>query len=63
MIPDWGWLFLAYGAGSVVTGFMVWKKNSIDSINLTIDSLIEQGYLRSRKTENGEIEILKYNEE
>ena len=63
MIPDWGWLFLAYCGGSVVTGFMVWKKNSIDSINLTIDSLIEKGYLRSRKTENGEIEILKYNEE
>jgi hypothetical protein len=63
MMPDWTWLLLAYIAGSVATGFMVWKSNSIDAINLTIDKLIEGGYLRVRKDANGEIEILKINEE
>ena len=63
MMPDWTWLLLAYIAGSAVTGFMVWKSNSIDAINLTIDKLIEDGYLRVRKDANGEIEILKINQE
>ena len=63
MMPDSTWLVLAYIAGSVVTGFMVWKSNSIDAINLTIDKLIEEGYLRVRKGANGEIEILKINQE
>jgi len=63
MMLDWTWLLLAYIAGSVVTGFMVWKSNSIDAINLTIDKLIEEGYLRVRKGANGDVEILKINQE
>ena len=57
------WLFLAYVAGSLVTWYLVWKHNSITTINLTIDSLIDQGYLRSRIDNNGEVVLLKYNEE
>jgi len=32
-------------------------------IETTIDSLIENGYLKTRQKSDGEIEILKYNEE
>jgi len=59
LVPGWGWLFVAYATG---TGFGLWYKFH-KVIEVTIDSLVENGYLRHRKTADGEIEILKYNEE
>jgi len=59
IVPGWGWLFLAYGAG---TGIGMWMKfHSV--IEKTIDSLIENGYLKTQRKSDGEIEILKYNED
>lgn len=58
-LPDWGWLLLAYTVG---TGFGMWL-NFQSVIAKTIDSLIEGGYLKHRKGANGDIEILKYNED
>jgi len=63
MLPDWGWLFLAYASGSAVTGWIVYKSNTVSAIEATIDSLILEGYLKSYTKPNGEIEILKHNEE
>ena len=59
MAPGWGWLFLAYGVGTL---FGLWYKQK-GTIEKTIDSLIDNGYLKHRKDAKGEIEILKYNEE
>jgi len=59
MMPGWGWLLLAYIAG---TGIGMWW-NFKRVIETTIDSLVTQGYLKHRKKADGEIEILKYNED
>lgn len=60
--PTMGWMLFAYLAGSVATGVMVYRSTHKNAIGQTIDNLILKGYLKTRKTE-GEIEILKYNEE
>jgi len=59
IVPGWGWLLLAYSFG---TGFGLWV-NFQKVIGSTIDNLIENGYLKHRKMPNGDVEILKYNEE
>ena len=58
-VPGVGWLLLAYVIG---TGFGMFV-NFQRVIETTIDSLIENGYLKTRQKSDGEIEILKYNEE
>jgi len=55
----WGWLLLAYTAG---TAFGMWLK-FYHVIDRTIDSLVDNGYLKHRRNSKGEIEILKINEE
>lgn len=55
------WLFGAYFAGSVATYFLMLKATYIDASGRTIDTLIENGFLRHRKTQDGEIELLKWN--
>ena len=59
IVPGFGWLLLAYIAG---TGIGMWW-NFKRAVEITIDSLIAKGYLKHRKDANGEIEILKYNED
>ena len=59
LVPGWGWLLLAY-----VVGTLFGLKISFDRvIGTTIDSLIDNGYLKTRKRSDGEVEILKYNED
>lgn len=55
----WGWLFLAYTLGTL---FGLWYKQ-MGTVERTIDSLIEKGYLKHRRDANGNIEILKHNED
>lgn len=55
-------LFWGYIIGSVVTWFLVSASSRQAGIEATIDSLIEQGFLRHRRKANGEIEILKWND-
>ena len=59
VVPGIGWLLLAYTIGTIF-GLNISFKGTIGK---TIDSLIENGYLRHHKKPDGEIEILKYNEE
>jgi hypothetical protein len=64
MVPGWGWLLVAYAIGTAYGWLMKPNKSTIESaIEKTIDSLIANGYLKHRRDEKGEIEILKYNEE
>jgi len=56
--PGVGWLLLAYFAGTVF-GLWVNFQNAVAGI---IDSLVQNGYLKHRKNSDGEIEILKYDE-
>jgi hypothetical protein len=59
VVPGTGWLLLAYSVG---TAFGLWI-NTKRVVASTIDSLIENGYLKHRKDANGDIEILKHNED
>jgi len=59
---DIWWLFLAYIAGSFATYYLFLKANFMDASEKTIDTLIDNGFLRTRKGVNGEIEILKWND-
>lgn len=58
-IPTVAWLLFAYAVG---TGFGMWLRMQ-SVIGTTIDSLVENGYLKHRRKADGEIEILKYNED
>ena len=54
-------MLFAYVIG---TGFGMWvARPGVKVVEATIDSLIANGYLKHRKDEKGEIEILKYNED
>lgn len=48
-------------------GMWMVRSSSSDAYSLiieaTIDRLIKDGYIKSRVNENGEVELLKYNEE
>ena len=57
--PGMGWLALAYTVGTL---FGLWYRQR-KTVEQTIDSLINNGYLKHRKDAKGEIEILKYNED
>jgi len=54
------WLLGAYVAGSAATYYLFLKKNFLDATEATIDTLIDNGFLRVRKSDNGELEILKW---
>mgnify|MGYP005663281299 FL=1 len=54
------WLLIAYTTGSVFTGWVLYKSGVRDGIENTIDSLVDKGFLRHRKTES-DLEILKWN--
>ena len=58
-MPAIGWLLFAYAVG---TAFGMWLRMQ-SVIGTTIDSLVENGYLKHRRGADGEIEILKYNED
>jgi len=57
------WLALTYVLGSVVTYFLMRKSIAYDITESIIDNLIAQGFLRSKKDKNGEVEIMKWYEE
>lgn len=59
------WLLGAYvagtGMGILIAGSFA-KIAIYNATSVTIDTLIENGFLRSRTTEDGEIELIKYDE-
>ena len=54
------WLLGAYVAGSVATYLLMLKATFIDAADKTIDTLIEAGYIRTRKNKDGELELLQW---
>lgn len=60
------WIFIAYVVGTLFGRFSVRSKFQIDTgkiIEATIDRLIADGYVKSRKTKEGEVELVRYNED
>ena len=54
------WLLLAYIAGSVATYILMLKATFVNAADKTIDTLIDAGYIRTRKSANGELELLQW---
>lgn len=57
-----GWLFIAYVAGSFATLVILWKTLAVRMAETTIDTLLDNGFLRFKRLPNGEVEILKWND-
>jgi len=57
------WLLAAYSVGTAFGWYLGFSKNIKDVTELVLDRLIADGYLRHRTKSNGEIEIVKINEE
>ena len=60
MSDDLVWLFIAYISGSVATYFLMLKTTFIDASERTIDTLIDAGFIRTRKNSDGEVELLRW---
>jgi len=58
-MPDYGWLLLAYAVGTILGYAWGINKGAMVTIQNTIDALIVEGFLKQRKTTDGEIELLK----
>ena len=56
------WLLVAYIAGSLATYFLMHNQIVLKVTDNMIDKLITEGYLRSKRDENGETEIVKWHE-
>lgn len=56
------WLLGAYIAGSGATWYLFLRQNFLNATEATIDSLIANGFLRYKRGDDGELEILKWNE-
>ena len=54
-------IFLSYVAGTAM-GLYFAKQKIKDSIEMTIDNLINQDFIQTEKKSNGEIEIKKWYE-
>ena len=54
------WLLVAYVAGSVATYLLMLKATFVDAADKTIDTLIDAGYIRTRKNKDGELELLQW---
>jgi hypothetical protein len=57
------WFFGSYVVGSVVGLIFGYAAGARNAISTTIDQLVKNGFLRHRKNKDGDIEILKLNQE
>lgn len=57
------WIFGTYCLGTVVGIYLGFEMANKKVVARTIDNLIKNGYLRSRRLPNGDEEILKHGEE
>ena len=63
MTPDISWLLIAYVTGTIFGLVVGYKVNAQRIVEMTVDSLIEQGFLKTRRDASGNIEILPFNKD
>lgn len=51
-------VFVSYVVGSIVTGFMAYKRGVIRGSSVTIDVMIAKKMVKTRRRSDGEIELL-----
>jgi hypothetical protein len=61
-IPSWGWLLGAYIAGTYIGYLWGREQGALAASEGALDALIEGGFLKTSKDENGEIQIHKWDE-
>jgi hypothetical protein len=55
------WLGLAYCVGSYA-GYLIGRGKMEETIDITLESLMNNGFLRYKKDQDGNVEIMKWNE-
>ena len=56
------WAFVFYASGTATGAWLVWKKQALDTVSITIDALCAEGYLRYGTNSKGEIELYKWDD-
>lgn len=57
------WLLVAYAAGTMCGWYLAYRKAHTAAVEFSLDQLINQGFIKHRRTNTGEIEIIKWNED
>lgn len=55
-------IIVCYTVGTLIGCLIGYKTGIVKGIDITLDSLVRNKFLRTRKTIQGEIEILKWNQ-
>ena len=60
---DYTFIFIAYILGTAFGLYVGFASNHKRVVEKTVDNLINQKYIKTRKLADGEVEILRYDEE
>jgi len=60
-MEEWILQLIAYGIGTI-TGLFITRYQINDAIHLMLDNLVDNGFLRHRKDDEGNVVILKYHD-
>jgi len=60
-MEEWILQLFAYGIGTL-TGLFITRNQINDAVNLMLDNLVDNGFLRHRKDDAGNVVILKYHD-
>ena len=60
---DYTFIFVAYVLGTAFGLYVGFSSNHKRVVEKTVDNLINQKYIKTRKLADGEVEILRYDEE
>ena len=63
MTEEYTWLLIAYTVGTIFGLWVGFKIEANRIVEMTIDSLIAQGFLKTREDEKGEVEIIPFNDQ
>lgn len=56
------WFFGSYAAGTLIGIIIGYVTGARTAVELTVDQLVQNGFLRHRKNKDGDVEILKLNQ-
>ena len=60
---DYTFIFIAYILGTAFGLYVGFSSNHKRVVEKTIDNLINQKYIKTKQLSNGEVEILRYDEQ
>ena len=60
---DYTFIFVAYTLGTLFGLYVGHRSSILKTIEKTVDNLIDQKYIKTKRLPNGEIEMLRYDEQ